>query len=149
MEEHTITTYNKDIDSLIDITLSTNSEYDIGILFYKIFKNEYKTFNKPRARTKTNAKSNKLDWYIFTNEKWKKEENVKIFEIFKNTLKNLYKNKIDLLNTELNAITNENSNYKNVNKKIIITEKILNKIEKDYFIKNIMNESAELFYYSE
>ena len=37
MEEHTITTYNKDIDSLIDITLSTNSEYDIGILFYKIF----------------------------------------------------------------------------------------------------------------
>ena len=149
MEEHTITTYNKDIDSLIDITLSTNSEYDIGILFYKIFKNEYKTFNKPRARTKTNAKSNKLDWYIFTNEKWKKEENVKIFEIFKNTLKNLYKNKIYLLTTELNAITNENSNYKNVNKKIIITEKILNKIEKDYFIKNIMNESAELFYYSE
>lgn len=135
---------NKSIEDLIELTLLTNFEFDIGVLFYKKFKNEYKTFNKPN-----NTKSNKLDWYIFINEKWKKEENIKILERIKYTLHNLYVNKKELLNMELNTITNDNDNYKNINQKIIITEKILNKIEKDYFIKNIMKESAELFYYSE
>ena len=62
-------------------------------------------------------------------------------------LNNLYENKIDLLVTELNTIINDNINYEIIIKnKLLNVGKILNKLTKEYFIKNIMNESVELFY---
>ena len=50
---------------------------------------------------------------------------------------------------ELNTIIDNDINYQNKIKKIkkiLIAEKILNKIKKEYFIKNIMKESVELFH---
>ena len=61
-------------------------------------------------------------------------------------LNNLYENKIDLLVIELNTIIDDNIIYKIINNKKLTAEKILNKIQKEYFIKNIMRESVELFY---
>ena len=132
---------DKSIEELIDTTLLTNFEFDIAVLFYKMCKNEYKTIF-----TKSKSDATLTTWYIFKNGKWEKEKKTKILEKIKNTLINLYENKIDLLVTELNTITNDNINYKNINNKKLIAEKILNKLKKEYFIKNIMKESAELFY---
>jgi len=132
---------NKSIEDLIDLTLITKFEFDIAVLFYKVCKNEYKTTSK---QSKSDAKL--ITWYIFKNEKWEKETKEKILEKIKSILNNLYENKIDLLVTELNTITNNNINYQNINNKKIIAEKIFNKLKKEYFIKNIMKESVELFY---
>jgi hypothetical protein len=132
---------NKSIEELIDLTLLTKFEFDIAVLFYKMCKNEYKTTLK---QSKSDA--NITTWHIFINEKWEKESRKKILEKIKNTLNSLYENKIDLLVSELNTITTDNINYKNINNKKLVAEKILNKIKKEYFIKNIMRESVELFY---
>jgi hypothetical protein len=132
---------DKSIEELIDTTLLTNFEFDIAVLFYKMCKNEYKTIF-----TKSKSDATLTTWYIFKNGKWEKEKKTKILEKIKNTLINLYENKIDLLVTELNTITNDNINYQNINNKKLIAEKILNKLKKEYFIKNIMKESAEFFY---
>ncbi len=75
-----------------------------------------------------------------------KGKKTKILEKIKSTLNNLYENKINLLVTEINTITNDNINYQNINNKKLIAKKIFNKLKKEYFIKNIMKESAELFY---
>jgi hypothetical protein len=50
---------------------------------------------------------------------------------------------------ELNTIIDDDINYQNkINKKnkIQIAAKIVNKLKKENFIKNIMRESAELFH---
>jgi hypothetical protein len=132
---------NKSIEDLIDFTLLTNFEFDIAFLFYEMCKNEYKTTLK---QSKSDATLS--SWYIFKNEKWERETKKNILEKIKNTLNNLYENKIDILVTELNTITTDNIMYKNINNKKLNAEKILNKIKKEYFIKNIMKESVELFY---
>jgi hypothetical protein len=132
---------NKSIEELIDLTLLTNFEFDIAVLFYKVCKNEYKTILK-----KSKSDATLSTWHIFKNEKWEKETKKNILEKIKSVLNNLYENKIDLLVTQLNTITNDNIIYKIVNNKKLISEKILNKLKKEYFIKNIMKESVELFY---
>jgi len=132
---------NKSIEDLIDYTLLTNFEFDIAVLFYKMCKNEYKTIF-----TKSKSGATLTTWYIFENGKWEKETKEKILEKIKNTLNNLYKNKIELLNLELNTIADDNIIYKIINNEKQTAEKILNKIKKEYFIKNIMKESVELFY---
>ena len=135
---------NKSIEDLIDLTLLNKFEFDIAVLFYKVCKNEYKT---TLQQTKSNATLS--SWYIFKNEKWEKESKKNILEKIKNVLNNLYENKLDLLVTELNPITTDNISNKIIIKKIKVAEKILNilnKLKKEYFIKNIMKESVELFY---
>ena len=132
---------DKSIEDLIDFTLLTNFEFDIAFLFYEMCKNEYKTTLK---QSKSDATL--TTWHIFKNEKWERETKKNILEKIKNTLNNLYENKIDILVTELNTITTDNIMYKNINNKKLNAEKILNKIKKEYFIKNIMKESVELFY---
>ena len=133
---------NKSIEELIDLTLLTNFEFDIAVLFYKVCKNEYKTTLK---QSKSDA--NITTWHIFKNEKWEKETKKNILEKIKSVLNNLYENKIDLLVTELNTIINDNINYEIIIKnKLLNVGKILNKLTKEYFIKNIMKESVELFY---
>ena len=135
---------NKSIEDLIDLTLLTKFEFDIAVLFYKMCKNEYKTTLK---QSKSDATL--TTWHIFKNEKWEKESRKKILEKIKNVLNNLYENKLDLLVIELNTIIDNDINYQNKIKKIkkiLIAEKILNKIKKEYFIKNIMKESVELFH---
>jgi hypothetical protein len=135
---------DKSIEELIDTTLLTNFEFDIAVLFYKVCKNEYKTTSK---QSKSNAKL--ITWYVFQNEKWDKESKKNILEKIKNVLNNLYKNKLDLLVTQINTVTTDNINNEIIIKKIKVAEKILNKLnklKKEYFIKNIMKESVELFY---
>jgi ribosomal protein S25 len=135
---------NKSIEELIDTTLLTNFEFDIAVLFYKVCKNEYKTISK---QSKSNAKL--ITWYVFQNEKWDKESKKNILKKIESVLNNLYENKIDLLVIELDTIIDDDINYQNkINKKnkIQIAAKILNKLKKENFIKNIMKESAELFY---
>ncbi len=132
---------NKSIEDLIDFTLLTNFEFDIAVLFYKMCKNEYKTTIK-----KSKSDTTLITWHIFKNEKWEKEKKPKILEKIRCVLNNLYENKIDLLVMELNTITSDNIIYKIINDKKLTAEKILNKIQKEYFIKNIMRESVELFY---
>ena len=131
----------KSTEELIDLTLLTKFEFDIAVLFHRMCKNEYKTiFTKSKSDAKLTT------WYIFQNEKWEKETKKKILEKIKNVLNNLYENKLNLLVTELNTITNDNINYEIIIKKILVAEKILNKLKKENFIKNIMKESAELFH---
>ena len=132
---------NKSIEDLIDFTLLTKFEFDIAVLFYKMCKNEYKTISK-----KSKSDATLITWYIFKNEKWEKEKKTKILEKIRSVLNNLYENKIDLLVIELNTIIDDNIIYKIINNKKLTAEKILNKIKKEYFIKNIMRESVELFY---
>ena len=135
---------NKSIEDLIDLTLLNKFEFDIAVLFYKVCKNEYKTTSK---QSKSGATI--TTWYILKNEKWEKESKKNILEKIKNVLNNLYENKLDLLVTELNPITTDNISNKIIFKKIKVAEKILNilnKLKKEYFIKNIMKESVELFY---
>jgi len=135
---------NKSIEDLIDFTLLTKFEFDIAVLFYKMCKNEYKTFSK-----KSKSDATLITWHIFKNEKWEKEKKTKILEKIRSVLNNLYENKIDLLVIELDTIIDDDINYQNkINKKnkIQIAAKILNKLKKENFIKNIMKESAELFY---
>jgi|LakMenEpi03Aug12_release.lakeMendotaPanAssembly.Ray.scaffolds.fasta_scaffold29222_5 hypothetical protein len=132
---------DKSIENLIDLTLLTKFEFDIAVLFYKMCKNEYKTIF-----TKSKSDATLTSWYIFKNEKWEKEKKTKILEKIRSTLSILYENKIELLNLELNTITDDNIIYKSINEKKLTAEIILNKIKKDYFIKNIMRESNELFH---
>ena len=132
---------NKSIEDLIDLTLITKFEFDIAVLFYKKCKNEYKT-----TLQKSKSDTTLTTWYIFINEKWEKETKKNVLEKIKSVLNNLYENKINLLVTQLNTISNDDINYKNINNKKLTAEKILNKIKKEYFIKNIMRESVELFY---
>ena len=132
---------NKSIEDLIDFTLLTKFEFDIAVLFYKMCKNEYKTISK-----KSKSDATLITWHIFKNEKWEKEKKTKILEKIRSVLNNLYENKIDLLVIELNTIIDDNIIYKIINNKKLTAEKILNKIQKEYFIKNIMRESVELFY---
>jgi ribosomal protein S25 len=132
---------NKSIEDLIELTLLNNFEFDIAVLFYKMCKNEYKT-----TLQKSKSDATLSTWYIFKNEKWEKETKKNILEKIKSVLNNLYENKINLLVTELNTITSDNVNYKSIKNKKMIAEKILNKLKKEYFIKNIMKESVELFY---
>jgi hypothetical protein len=132
---------DKSIEDLIDLTLLTKFEFDIAVLFYKMCKNEYKTIF-----TKSKSDATLTSWYIFKNEKWEKEKKTKILEKIRSTLSILYENKIELLNLELNTITDDNIIYKSINEKKLTAEIILNKIKKDYFIKNIMRESNELFH---
>lgn len=132
---------NKSIEDLIDFTLLTKFEFDIAVLFYKMCKNEYKTISK-----KSKSHATLITWHIFKNEKWEKEKKTKILEKIRSVLNNLYENKIDLLVIELNTIIDDNIIYKIINNKKLTAEKILNKIQKEYFIKNIMRESVELFY---
>jgi len=132
---------NKSIEDLIDLTLLTKFEFDIAVLFHRMCKSEYKTiFTESKSGAKLTT------WYILKNEKWEKEKKPKILEKIKNVLNNLYENKLDLLVIELNTLTNDNINYQNKIYKIHIAAKIFNKLKKDFFIKNIMKESAELFY---
>ena len=132
---------DKSIEDLIDLTLLTKFEFDIAVLFYKVCKNEYKTTSK---QSKSGATI--TTWYILKNEKWEKESKEKILEKIKNVLNNLYENKIEQINLELNTITNDNIYYKIINNKKLTAKKILNKIQKKNFIKNIIRESNELFH---
>jgi DNA integrity scanning protein DisA with diadenylate cyclase activity len=104
-------------------------------------KNEYKTIF-----TKSKSDATLSTWYVFKNEKWEKETKKNILEKIRSTLNSLYENKIGLLVTVLNTITNDKIIYKIINEQKLTAEKILNKIKKEYFIKNIMKESNELFH---
>jgi ribosomal protein S25 len=132
---------DKSIEDLIDLTLLNKFEFDIAVLFHRMCKNEYKTIF---TESKSDAKL--TTWYILKNEKWEKEKKTKILEKIKNVLNNLYENKLDLLVIELHTITTDNISNEIIIKKINVAKKILNKLKKEYFIKNIMRESVELFY---
>ena len=132
---------DKSIEDLIDLTLLTKFEFDIAVLFYKMCKNEYKTTSK-----KSKSDATITTWYILQNEKWEKETKKNVLEKIKSTLNILYENKIEQIILELNTITNDNIYYEIIIKKILVAGKILSKIQKENFIKNIIRESNELFH---
>jgi hypothetical protein len=123
---------NKDIEKFIDVTIKTQSNYDIAYVLYKMYEYDF-TYSDN-------------DWYTYKNHVWHKEtDGMSLRQKISTELCDKYFRIISLynkmsINPELTD--EEKEEYK---KKGIVVLEIVKKLKTTAFKDNVMKECKELF----
>jgi P4 family phage/plasmid primase-like protien len=124
---------DKDLDTYIETSIKTQSDYDIAYVLYKMFEYDFKYSDD--------------DWYVYKNHRWHKEQNgMSLRKYISTDLFRKFGYKITFYNklaSNPEISDEEKEEYKAKNKIILeITKKIKSTSSKE----NIMKECRELFH---
>lgn len=123
---------NKDIEKFIDVTIKTQSNYDIAYVLYKMYEYDF-TYSDN-------------DWYIYKNHVWHKEtDGMSLRQKISTELCDKYFRIISLYNKmSINPqLTDEEK--EEFKKKGIVVLEIVKKLKTTAFKDNVMKECKELF----
>lgn len=123
---------NKDINKFIDISVKTQSNYDIANVLYKMHEYDFIYCD--------------MDWYIYKNHRWHKEnDGMSLREKISTELCDRYFKIISQFNmmaSNSNITEEEKEEYKKKGKEVL---EIVKKLKTTSFKENVMKECKELF----
>jgi P4 family phage/plasmid primase-like protien len=132
--------YNKiresTIDYMIDLTIQSQTEWDIANVLYHIFKDTYRC-----ANVKNNT------WFYYKRHRWVEDSGSKLRYEISNTLSPLYTNKVDITIAQaMEYIDSNPTKSEQLKKKAGILSDISIRLRKTREKQNIMKEASEIFY---
>lgn len=123
---------DKDIDKYIDISIKTQSNYDIALVLFKM--NEY------------DFKYSDNEWYIFKNHIWHREmDGMSLRQKISTELVKKYANLMTFYNKVISNHEVSDEEKEEYKKKNIVVLEVIKKLKTTAFKENVMKECKELF----
>jgi hypothetical protein len=123
---------DKDIDKFIDISIKTQSNYDIALVLFKMYEYDFKYSDN--------------EWYIYKNHIWNREiDGMSLRQKISTELVKKYMKLMSFYNkfiSNTDITEEEKEEYK---KKNVVVLEVIKKLKTTAFKENVMKECKELF----
>jgi P4 family phage/plasmid primase-like protien len=123
------------VDNCIEETLVTCTEYDCAMVLYQMFKDKYVCSSIQNKQ-----------WYVFRNHRWVLDQGHTLRMAISKDMYNVYQEKIDMCNNEIQHYENSDDRYEFIKKKMNNITSVSIKFKRTTDKNNIMREAMELFY---
>ena len=124
------------IDYFINISLNTQTEYDLAVVLKQMFKDKYVCVSYEK----------KGIWYVFKNHRWVMDKGLSLREKISKDMFELYSSRSSECENEFHHYEPGDDRAEFLKKQIKIICDIKNKLKKTNDKNNIMREAAEILY---